>query len=72
MLEIKSLTWAVVPDITTTGEPCYLVKDLDLDGCMGQGKTKEEATANWLDAREEYIVSMIEDGMFPDGLILSP
>ena len=54
-MEIQSLAWAVFEDETTQGGRCFVVKDLDHDGCMGQGRTPEEATANWVSAREELL-----------------
>ncbi|KKN70444.1 hypothetical protein LCGC14_0431390 [marine sediment metagenome] len=55
-MKIESiLSWMVVPDETTEGNPCFVVYDLDLHGCMGQGLTEEEATADWLEARKEYL-----------------
>jgi len=54
-MEIESLAWAVFQDETTEGKPCFVVKDLDLDGFMGQGLTPEEATADWLEARKGYL-----------------
>ena len=55
-MKIESvLSWAVVSDMTTEGKPCFVVYDLDLHGCMGQGFSPQEATADWLEAREEYL-----------------
>ena len=54
-MQIESLAWAVYEDETTDGGHCFVAKDLDFDACMGQGATPEEATADWLKARDEYL-----------------
>ncbi len=56
MVEIKSMTWAVYQDETTDGDTCWVCQDLDLEGCIGQGLSPEEATADWVGAREEYLL----------------
>ena len=47
--------WAVTQDKTTDGQPCFVAHDLVIGNCLGQGLTPEEATANWLEAREELL-----------------
>jgi len=54
-MEISSISWAVVEDETTGGEHCFVCYDLDHDGCMGQGFTPEEATADWWEARAGFL-----------------
>jgi predicted RNase H-like HicB family nuclease len=49
-------------DITTTGELVYLLSHPELPGCMAQGRTIKEAQDNLVDARREYILSLLEDG----------
>ncbi|KKM93993.1 hypothetical protein LCGC14_1202760 [marine sediment metagenome] len=68
-MEIQTLSWAVYQDETTDGGTCFVCKDLDLDGCMGQGQTSEEAVADWVGARAEFLASMREDGISVSGYI---
>lgn len=47
---------------TTEGETVYLARNPDLDGCIAQGETGAEASAN-LDAfRIDYIEALLESG----------
>jgi len=48
---------------TTEGRPIYVARTLELEGCLAQGRTREEALANLLDARTEYIYSLLVDGL---------
>ena len=50
-------------DEATDGTPILLVSTDELMGCMAQGTTIEEALANLEDARADYIVSLLEDGL---------
>jgi predicted RNase H-like HicB family nuclease len=51
----------VSKDKTTTGEVIFLAKNPGLPGCMAQGNTIEEALENLMDARIDYIHSLLED-----------
>ena len=51
----------ILYDETTTGEPIIVVSHPELPGCMAQGSTVEEALAELADARNEYILSLLED-----------
>ena len=62
-LAAEPYTVEIILDETTDGEPVYLVSHPELPGCMAQGGTIEEATANLEDARKEYILSLLEDGL---------
>ena len=53
----------VMRDETTTGESVYLLSHPELPGCMAQGLEIEEAQENLADARKEYILSLLEDGL---------
>ena len=50
-------------DETTEGEKIYIAKTLELPGCISQGKTADEALVNLSEAREDYILSLLEDGL---------
>ena len=50
-------------DETTDGEQIYLASNPELPGCLAHGKTKEEAVENLRDARTEYVLSLLEDGL---------
>ncbi len=49
-------------DETTDEEPIIVLRSPELPGCMAQGATMQEAMDNLVDAREEYILSLLEDG----------
>lgn len=53
----------VFRDTTTNGGSIYVAIHPELEGCTSQGDTPQEALANLEDAREEYIKSLIEDGL---------
>ncbi|NCP15646.1 type II toxin-antitoxin system HicB family antitoxin [bacterium] len=53
----------IVQDETTDGQPIYLARTLELDGCLGQGKTIEEAIQDLNEAKIDFILSLLEDGM---------
>lgn len=44
------------------GRVVYMAKNPELEGCMAQGFTKEEAIRNLEEARLEYIYDGLEDG----------
>ncbi len=52
----------VMKDETTDGQmEVYLVRHPELEGCMAQGETIEEALAELDTVRFEYILSLLED-----------
>lgn len=53
----------VVEDETTEGQLVYLASIPELEGCMGQGLTLEEALADLEDAKFDYINSLLIDGL---------
>lgn len=59
-------------DETVDGQHVYLAKHPQLPGCMAQGSTKKEATANLKEATFEYILSLLEDNMPVPIPIVSP
>jgi predicted RNase H-like HicB family nuclease len=54
---------SIVKDETTTSEPLWVAYHPALPGCMSQGWTITEAIENLADARQEYIASLVEDGV---------
>jgi predicted RNase H-like HicB family nuclease len=50
-------------DETTDGEPVYLALNPELNGCLGQGKSIEEALSDLDSARIDFIESMLDDGL---------
>ena len=50
-------------DATTDGEPTYLARVLEMDGCFGQGDTPEAATEDLRLAIADFIESLLEDGL---------
>lgn len=53
----------VRPDLSTDDEPIYLAFSPELEGCMGQGQSWEEAIENLREARIDFIQSLIEDNI---------
>lgn len=62
-LAAEPYTVEIMRDETTTGEPIFLLSNPELPGCMAQGHSIEEAAVNLEDARKEYILSILEDGL---------
>jgi predicted RNase H-like HicB family nuclease len=52
-----------IEDETTNGEPVIVASHPELYGCIAQGKTLREALKELADARREYILSLLEDGL---------
>jgi predicted RNase H-like HicB family nuclease len=59
----RAYTIEVARDETTDGEPAYVAYVLELEGCMGQGLTSEEAEADVRLAIVDFIESMLEDNL---------
>jgi predicted RNase H-like HicB family nuclease len=53
----------IIHDETTTGEPIIVMSHPELPGCMAQGSTLKEAREELAEARKEYILSLLEDGL---------
>ncbi len=53
----------VSKDETTTGSRIFVALHPELQNCMAQGETVEQALIELADAREEYILSLLEDGL---------
>ena len=62
-LAAEPYTIDIMRDETTTGESIYLLSHPELPNCMAQGRTIEEAQDNLVDARKEYILSLLEDNL---------
>jgi len=56
-------TVEVVLDETTDGQPVYVARITELEGCISQGETIEQAVENLRQAQMEFIQSMLEDGL---------
>lgn len=50
-------------DETTDGQPVYVACSPELEGCMGQGETIEDALADFDEAKVDYIQSLLDDGL---------
>ncbi len=58
------LPYAVVITVDECGDRrCYVAYHPELRGCMAQGYSPEEAVADLKLAREDYIASLLEDGL---------
>ena len=53
----------VVKDETTDDQPIYVARITELEGCIGQGKTYDEAVADVNQAKVDFIESLLEDGL---------
>ena len=53
----------VIKDETTSGKPIFVALSPELEGCIAQGVTLEEAIQNLKEARIDYIYSLLEDGL---------
>ena len=62
--EIVALPYSidVVEDETTTGHLIYVARITELDGCIAQGQTIQEALRSLREAAIDYVVSLLEDG----------
>ena len=59
-------------DETTDGDFIFLASNLELEGCLGQGFTIEEAIDDLFDARVDYIKSLLDDNLpVPDPIVLN-
>jgi len=68
----RSYIVEVVRDQTTDDQPIYLARNPELEGCFGQGDTSEEAIQDLLEARIDFIQSLLEDGLpVPDPIPLT-
>ena len=50
-------------DTTTEGNPVYLARALEVEGCFGQGETHEAAIEDLRLALVDFIESLLEDGL---------
>ncbi|MCL5611680.1 MAG: type II toxin-antitoxin system HicB family antitoxin [Chloroflexi bacterium] len=48
---------------TTDDQPIYFARVLEMDGCFGQGKTREAAIEDLHLAMVDFIESLVEDGL---------
>ncbi len=62
-LSERAYSVEVVTDETTEGMPIYLARILELEGCMAQGETIEQALENLKEAKLDFIESLLEDGL---------
>src|SRR5438128_2102349 len=50
---------------TCDERPCFMAVHPELEGCMAQGDTPQEAVANLKDALRDYISALLEMGITP-------
>jgi predicted RNase H-like HicB family nuclease len=53
---------SLVKDVDEEGQPVFLAINPELDGCMADGKSFEEAIENLNDARTDYIQVLLLSG----------
>jgi predicted RNase H-like HicB family nuclease len=63
MRAARSYTVQINKSETAGGRTVYVAASPELDGCIAQGDTEEEAEANLRMARVDYIESLLEDGL---------
>jgi predicted RNase H-like HicB family nuclease len=56
-------TVRVEKDKTIDGQEVFLATHPELIGCMAQGATTEEAVDNLKEVTQEYMLSLLEDGL---------
>ena len=56
-------TVEVARDETTDGRPVYIARLSEMDGCIGQGETIEQAVDDLKQAAVDYIESLLDDGL---------
>lgn len=56
-------TVEVAADQTTDEEPVYLARVPELEGCIAQGRSIEDALESLHEARVDYISSLLEEGL---------
>jgi predicted RNase H-like HicB family nuclease len=49
---------------STDDQPIYFARVLEMDGCFGQGETREEAITDLQLAMVDFIESLMEDGLY--------
>ncbi|GAB4494500.1 MAG: hypothetical protein OHK0010_29280 [Anaerolineales bacterium] len=54
---------AASPEETTNGQPIYFARVFELEGCLGQGKTREAAIKDLRLAMVDLIENLLEDGL---------
>jgi predicted RNase H-like HicB family nuclease len=50
-------------DETTDGEPAYIALTPELEGCVSDGDTPDEAIRNLNEARIDFIYFLLQDGL---------
>lgn len=50
-------------DMTTEGQPIYFARVLEIEGCFGQGKTRDKAIEDLRLAMVDLIESLLKDGL---------
>ena len=48
---------------TTDDQPIYFARVLEMDGCFGQGATRDEAISDLRSAMVDFIESLLDDGL---------
>lgn len=49
---------------TTDEQPIYFARVLEMDGCFGQGETRDDAIEDLQLAMVDFIESLMEDGLY--------
>lgn len=63
----RPYTEIIRQDLSTDGDPVFLAFTPELEGCMGQGLSGEEAKENLREARVAFILSLLEDNLIVPG-----
>lgn len=67
----RPYTTIVFLDKTTDGDSIYVALNPELEGCVSQGNTPDEARQNLTEARIDFIFFLLEDGLqIPEPMFL--
>lgn len=63
--ELAGRSYLIMTSIeeTTDNQPIHFARVLEMDGCFGQGASREEAIADLRSAMVDYVESLLEDGL---------
>ena len=61
--ELAAQPYTIAIEETTDDGPAFVMSHPELPGCMSHGFNLQDAKANLADARFEYILSLLEDGL---------
>ena len=64
-LASRNYSIMIESDVLSDGQPVFIARNPELEGCKSQGHTPDEAKVNLDLARIDYIYSLLEDRIAP-------